>query len=238
MENHAAIDTTRAVGPVMLAIAAAGLATSVAVVAGDRVLAVREHRKPHGQAEALLPLIDAAMREAGLPPAAIETIAVEIGPGSFTGIRAGLAAARGIALVTGSRLAGVTGFEAVVATAPAGPLLVALESRREDLFVQMFDAAREALAAPAAIVPAALAAWVENVAGAMPTAVAGDAAERAAAALRPLPLLLLPANPDPAAVQIAQAARGRRERGAPDLPARPFYLRPPDVTPARREGGR
>ena len=67
----------------------------------------------HGQAEALLPMVDACMREAGQVPAAIDLVAVTVGPGSFTGIRVGLAAARGMALATGAQLIGVTSFEAV-----------------------------------------------------------------------------------------------------------------------------
>jgi tRNA threonylcarbamoyladenosine biosynthesis protein TsaB len=231
------VDSTKAAGEVVLVIAAAGLDSSVAVAADDRVLAVQQHRQPHGQAEALLPLVEAAMQAAQLPAAAIDMVAAEIGPGSFTGIRVGLAAARGIALATGARLAGISSFEA--AAAAAGPadsgLLVALESRREDLYVQLFDAAGEPLAAPAAVLPAALPDWVEALAATAPLVVAGDAAARAAAALGSRPLLAA-ASGGPAAVAVWRAVQRRRACRRPDLPARPFYLRPPDVTPAGRGG--
>jgi tRNA threonylcarbamoyladenosine biosynthesis protein TsaB len=222
--------------PVVLAIAAAGLNSSVAVALGDRVLASRAHQQPHGQAEALLPMIDDAMREAGHVAAALDIVAVTVGPGSFTGIRVGLAAARGIALATGARLLGVSAFEAaaVAAEAPPGPLLVALESRREDLYVQLFDTAGDALGAAAAVLPADLADWIGQTLGRRPVALAGDAAGRAAAALAAWQPTILPPPAGPEAVWVVRAAGRRRGTGAPEAPPRPFYLRPPDVTPAGR----
>ena len=75
-----------------------------------------------------------------------------------TGIRVGLAAARGIALATGARLMGVTGFQAVASglaghSPPAKFILVALESRRDDLYLQLFDHAFVALMGPMAASP-------------------------------------------------------------------------------------
>ena len=89
---------------VALALNSAGLACSVAVSLGEEVVAEERIDTMHGQAEALLPLVDKAMREAGQVPAALDLVVATVGPGSFTGIRAGLAAARGIALATGARL--------------------------------------------------------------------------------------------------------------------------------------
>src|SRR5438552_16869428 len=98
------------------------------------------------------------MAEAGLAPPQLEFVAAAIGPGGFTGIRVGLAAAHGIALSAGARLVGVSNFAAVAArpaTAINGDrqsLLVALDSRRADLYVQLFAAAEAIpLAAPAAL---------------------------------------------------------------------------------------
>ena len=193
----------------------------------------------YGQAELLLPLVDAAMREAGLSAASLDLVAVTVGPGGFTGIRVGLAAARGIALASGVGLFGVTVFEAVAAAlgAEAGgqPLLVALDSRREDLYLQLFDGAGRPLAPPASLLPEAL--------GRLPgleeaTVVAGDAAERAAAALpggRGARVLADAAEaPAYGAAILANRAWAAGVRGNS---AQPFYLRPPDVTlpPAPRE---
>ena len=136
---------------VALALDSAGLACSVAVSLGEELVAEERIDMIHGQAEALLPLVDRAVREAGQVPAALDLVVATVGPGSFTGIRAGLAAARGIALATGARLLGVTSFDAVAIPAARSDcseapfLLVALESRREDLYVQFFGPHGDAL---------------------------------------------------------------------------------------------
>ena len=108
-------------------------------------------------------MVDAVMRKAGLSASALDIVGTTIGPGSFTGIRIGLATVRGIALATRARPVGVTGFEAVAAGLPlraherrAGFLLVALESRREDLYIQLFDHALRPLGHPTAAMPAQL----------------------------------------------------------------------------------
>src|SRR5437588_1487547 len=98
---------------VALAFDSAGLTCSVAVSLGEEVVAEEQVGTMHGQAEALLPLVDRAMRKAGQMPAALDLVVATVGPGSFTGIRVGLAAAHGIALATGARLIGVTSFDAV-----------------------------------------------------------------------------------------------------------------------------
>ncbi len=186
----------------------------------------------HGQAEALLPIIDEAMRTAGLTAAELRLVAVTTGPGSFTGIRVGLAAARGIALAGRLELIGVSSFEAAAAAVPpaalAGQLLlVALESRRGELFVQLFNEERRVLSDPAALPPHGLAVLLARWAG--PVAIAGDAAERAAEALSARPDLHIAASEAPAgagALFAAWEGWRRGERGH----AQPLYLRPPDVT--------
>ncbi|MGH7053078.1 MAG: tRNA (adenosine(37)-N6)-threonylcarbamoyltransferase complex dimerization subunit type 1 TsaB, partial [Stellaceae bacterium] len=167
--------------PVVLALDAAGLASSVVVATGETLLAAERIDSAHGQAEHLMPLIEQAMRRAGLAAADLDLIAATIGPGSFTGLRAGLAAARGIALALDLPLFGITGFAAVAAdlavTAGGGgaALLVALESRRADLYVQVFDARRRPCGAPLAMMPERLAEAVAAAVGAAPLRVAGDA---------------------------------------------------------------
>jgi tRNA threonylcarbamoyladenosine biosynthesis protein TsaB len=211
----------------------------VAVAAGDRVLWVEHRDLPHGQAEALLPMVERAMREARLEASALELIAVTTGPGSFTGIRVGLAAARGIALGLDLPLIGVTGFEAAAAALrgadPAdGFLLVALESRRVDLFIQLFAAGGHALGVAAAVLPEALAEIVTTATGAGPLTVTGDAAPRAVAALAARGCASIVGVAEPAAIGAQRAALRRWRRGERNDRPRPFYLRPPDVTLAAR----
>jgi tRNA threonylcarbamoyladenosine biosynthesis protein TsaB len=211
------------------------LACSVAVSLGEEVVAEERTGAMHGQAEALLLLLDRAMREAGQTAGALDFVVATVGPGSFTGIRVGLAAARGIALATGARLIGVTSFDAVGVPVDRNDwpetrsLLVALESRREDFYVQFFGPHGDALHEPAAIMPFLLRDAVAETIGANPLLITGDAARRAAAALeRPDTVVL--EDSAPGAVGALRAGLHRLRLGkAADAP-RPLYLRSPDVT--------
>ena len=258
-----------ATDPVILAIETAGSACSAAVGRGGAVLAVERLVSRHGHAELLLPMIGRVMDEAGLAPSQLDTVAAAIGPGGFTGIRVGLAAAHGIALATGARLVGVSSFAAVAARlagpriaepggAPCqgsdcqgsdfGALLVALDSRRADLYVQLF--ARETaapLAAPQAVLADRLGDYVNGprvnrlgsgLPGDAPLLIAGDAAEAAVIALGGRTAIAVAGNSAPDAEGVLAAALRQLRSGAPaDAtagPVRPLYLRPPDVTLPRR----
>lgn len=222
--------------PVVLAFDTASSACSVAVGRGERVLDHERREMRHGHAEALLPMVDRVMAAAGLTPRDIGIVAVSVGPGGFTGIRAGLAAAHGLALATGARLAGVTSFAAVAARTPSNdaPILVALDSRREDLYVQMFAGAGAQLSEPATVLPEDLGGFVATAIGEAPLRIAGDAADAAAAALAPRAEVLIVEASAPDALGVLEAARC----GPSDPDARPLYLRPPDVSfPKARRGG-
>jgi tRNA threonylcarbamoyladenosine biosynthesis protein TsaB len=105
---------------------ATGVATS-ALVDGDEVLGERASR-----AQTLLEDIDALLRQAGAHPAEIDRLAIGIGPGSFTGVRIGLAAARGLALSLGVQGAGVSTLAALAAGA-SGALPV-IDAKRREVF--------------------------------------------------------------------------------------------------------
>jgi len=187
----------------------------------------------HGHAEALLPMIDDIMSATGLSASALDCVAVTTGPGSFTGIRVGIAAARGIAFAGGLPLIGISSFEAVAETVPAAalgdrPLLVALESRRADLYIQLFDAARRPLSEPAAYLPQTLASAIPAAHGSA-IVIIGDAVTRAAAPLAEhYDVATVAAGLTAAGALSAELRRWRRgERGGE---VRPLYLRPPAVT--------
>lgn len=221
--------------PVVLAFDTAGSACSVAVARGEHVLAHERLAMRHGHAEALLPMIGRVVAEAGLSPPDIDIIAVTAGPGGFTGIRAGLAAARGLALTAGARLLGVSSFSTVAGavTEKGKRLLVALDSRRVDLYVQLFDARHLPVSDPAALPPEHLTTLI----GDGPLAIAGDATEGAAAALTNRCDVEVIANSAPDALGVLASLRRWPERTDPA--ARPLYLRPPDVSfPKARGDGR
>jgi tRNA threonylcarbamoyl adenosine modification protein YeaZ len=117
---------------------------SVAVRAGA-VMTVRSQDREASRAETVVMLIQQAMREAGLAYADLDLIAAATGPGSFTAIRTGLAAARGIALAAGKPVVGATSLEVIAAEVAANALVtgrfaVALDARKDELYVQVFDA--------------------------------------------------------------------------------------------------
>src|SRR5262249_26286756 len=95
-----------------------------------------------GHAEALVPLIAAVMSEANVEFDGLDRIAVTVGPGSFTGLRVGVAAARGIALATGKPAVGVTTLAALAAPFFAAdesePILSILNPRHNPVYKQLF----------------------------------------------------------------------------------------------------
>src|SRR5579862_730198 len=105
---------------------ATGVATS-ALVDGNEVLGERASR-----AQTLLEDVDALLRQAGSHPSEIGRLAVGIGPGSFTGVRIGLAAARGLALSLGVEGAGVSTLDALAAGAPGA--VPVIDAKRREIF--------------------------------------------------------------------------------------------------------
>ena len=100
-----------------------------------------------GQAERLMPMVDEVMRAAGIDFPQVSRIAVTRGPGSFTGVRVGVAAARAFALATGAPLVTTTSLAVLAATADSqltgragGDLVVAMDARRGGLYMQVFGA--------------------------------------------------------------------------------------------------
>src|SRR5215210_9449557 len=95
-----------------------------------------------GHAEAVMPLIARVMDAARCEFADLDRIAVTVGPGSFTGLRVGIAAARGIALAAGKRAVGVSTLSAYAAPAIADDLadavMVAIDARHGHVYLQVF----------------------------------------------------------------------------------------------------
>ncbi len=221
-------------GETILAFDSSGACCSAALWAGGRIAARRLEPMSRGQAERLMPMILAAMEEAGYDFRDLTRIAVTVGPGSFTGIRVALAAARGLALAGGLPAAGVTTFDAVLeslppsATAGRGVAIV-MDSKRGDLFVQFYDRDRRPLSGPAILPPESVLA----AAPAQPLIVAGDGVA-----------LLEPHLPAGAGITLAAvahidaahiAALAARRDPSDLLPPGPLYLRPADVTVAGRK---
>ncbi len=224
----------------VLAIDTALNACSVAVTRGADVLFTETLEMERGQAEVLVPRIEAAMAAAGTGFGDLDLIGVTVGPGAFTGIRIGLAAARGFAVATGLPVSGVTTLEALAAAARAGAegraVLAAVDTKRRDLFVQGFGAGGEALTEAAVSAPDVLAECAAAIEG--PILLCGDAAgpvsEILRAGGRDVAISGTGPWPDPAVVAAIAAARAGTS-GV--LPPEPLYLRPPLAT-LPKDGGR
>jgi N6-L-threonylcarbamoyladenine synthase len=119
----------------------------------DTLVAARSDHLGKGHAERLIPMVDEVLREAGVALSDMTRIAVTTGPGSFTGIRVGVAAARGFALSLGIPAIGVTTLdvvaEAVLEIGPPAPVVAAIDAGRGEIFVQVFAPDGEALTEPA-----------------------------------------------------------------------------------------
>ena len=222
-------DDNLSVNFAVLALDAAGGACSAALWREGRVVARRFAEMEHGQAEALIPMVQAVMADACIGYATLDLIAVSTGPGSYTGVRVGIASARSIASSSGKPLSGVSSFDCIRAGVTpdvlrGGPLLVALETRRSDLYIQLFDIAGRVLDTPAVVSEAEL---IARFGGTPPILIAGDAAGRAAAMLENARIAAAPRHADAAKVAEIAAMRWLSEKTP--RPAEPIYLRPPDA---------
>lgn len=219
----------------VLALDSAAASCSAAVTMDGSVRACASAPMAHGQAEALVPMLQAVMKDAGCAFTDIDVIAATVGPGSFTGIRVGLATARGLALAAGVPCLGVTTTEALAEGArvagAAGRVLAVLDTRRADVYAQAFDGS-DAMAPPGAVPYTALV----DLAGDGPVSLVGDAADKARDLLGAQATVLAGVN-QPDAEHVAALAARRFVLGVPaDLP-QPLYLKPPQAT-VPKDGGR
>ena len=217
---------------ICLALDFAGPRGQAAVAQADRVLDAGSRPAGPGTVEGIVPFTLATLETAGLTMDDVGLIVVTTGPGSFTGIRAGLAAALGFGAAAGCPIHGITVFDAFGLTLPADPrpALIALDGRREDLFVQLRAPDGEPLGEPANIAPGALAGWAP--AGAL--RLAGSAAESARTAMTKAgrPMSELQIVEGGGTIDIGRLARlgagasASAKFGAPV----PLYGREPDVS--------
>ena len=193
-----------------------------------------------GHAEALMPMIARVMQAAGLAFADLDRIVVTQGPGTFTGVRTGIAAARALALATGATLIGVSSLWAIaVASRSQTPhtadssdaLLVAMDARKGQIYTQAFDVDDNAVTEPLLI-------SVEDAVALCPDRhlrVIGNAASLVVAAFTAADRAhasALDENELPGQ-ECAEAAALLQASGRTPIagPLQPLYLRPPDAKP-------
>ena len=201
---------------------------------GEWLLCEAYEERQTGHAERLMPMIEEVLASAGLSMAEIGRIAVTTGPGTFTGVRTGIAAARGFHLALGIDVVGMSSLALIAERADRllaklrgdRPLVVAVDARRGQLYLQVFgENAGEPLSEPRLL---EIAEAVAAIPGSAAVAV-GSGAELLAAAACEFGIKL-----ETAAHALEPHARGLAVLGhvLPKLePILPLYLRPPDAKP-------
>jgi tRNA threonylcarbamoyl adenosine modification protein YeaZ len=213
----------------LLAFETVGTGVSAAALDGDALIHSLDGPDRRDQAERLLPLIERLLAQLGWTWTSIDVLAVDVGPGGFTAVRTGVAAARALALALDRPVMGVTSLE-TIAAAVGGPVLALKDLRREQLAAQRFAADGSPADAVRLLTHTAA---VREAAGA--PRLAGDGAAAIAFDLdsdKPVIEAELRAR------YVGAASMGCMTRGAAPVAGtelHPFYLRAPD---ARLAAGR
>jgi tRNA threonylcarbamoyladenosine biosynthesis protein TsaB len=208
----------------LLAIDTAGVDCSAAVydASQEKILASVTDRIGKGHAERLMAMIDDVLETAGVALSDLTRIAVTIGPGSFTGIRVGVAAARGLALALQADAVGVTTLSALarahLAADASRPVIAAMDAKRDEIYAQVFAPDGSALTQAAAISLEDL----RHLAQIHGAAVTGSASALLAGE---------GAASEPDRFDIAMVARIGAEAHVDAARPKPLYLRGPDAKP-------
>lgn len=223
MTRLCAVDTSTALG-------------SVALYEDERLVAEDARRVSNAHGESLLPMLDALFARAGWKARDVHRWCVGIGPGSFTGVRIGVATVKGIVLATGAELVGVSSLEALAALVgedenPArASVLAAVDAIRGEIYVQLIG---ETLSDAVCLPSEAVAPWLDAIGAGPSLVLVGEAAAK------------IPELPARSTVRLTSAdhalphARGVARAGrahaavAPDA-LEPLYVRPPEITVPRR----
>jgi tRNA threonylcarbamoyl adenosine modification protein YeaZ len=216
----------------VLAIDTALDACSAAVLDTVRaeIVAAESRVMARGHAEALIPMIARVMAASRIEFGELDRIAVTVGPGSFTGLRVGIAAARGIALAAGKPAIGLTtlsGYAAPhIAADDTRSVAAVIDARHEHVYLQVFGPGGRTVVAPrvAPLREAVLAALTGSA------RIVGSGADLIAASwprTQPAPALV----DQRGAPDIDWIARLGAAAGDPHGPPKPLYLRPPDAQP-------
>ena len=207
-------------------------AAAVLDTSAGGVIARESQAMKRGHAEALMPLIARVMKASGVAFAALDRVAATTGPGSFTGLRVGLSAARGIALAAGKPVVGVTTLTVfaapIVSESSEHPVVAAIDARHDHVYFQVLGGDGSSLVKPKV---APIAEALDAARFGAPHLVGNAAkmiAERWPADAPPPFKINQQAAPDIAWVAWLGAAVSPESS-----PARPYYLRAPDAKPPK-----
>lgn len=219
----------------ILAIETATAASSVALADGESVVASAERVDRRGHVAFLVPALDFCFSQAGWEPGDLDVVAVDVGPGLFTGIRTGLATAQAVAGAVGAQVVPVSSVDAVALRAATGHRKIwsVVDARRGEFAVGTYRPVPGGVVrdrSPELCRPEELRAMLEE--DASESLVVGEWAALPKSTLHGLHAVKTgrPRNPDASAV--LDIARGRVQRDEMLHPddVRPYYMREPDVT--------
>jgi tRNA threonylcarbamoyladenosine biosynthesis protein TsaB len=200
---------------------------ALATLDGAIVASAEADNPPGRQAETLPPLVAEMFASAGVAFKQLDRIAVTVGPGAFTGVRVGLAFAKGVRLATGASILGVTTLECLAAqavrTEPGRSVGVAVDAKRGELYVQAFNAAVEPLSKAAVMLTGDAVDLFRRVLF-EPTALTGSGAEMVVAMIERKAMIVDVGRIDTKLMAV-RASRADPVR----YPATPAYLRAPDA---------
>jgi tRNA threonylcarbamoyladenosine biosynthesis protein TsaB len=201
-------------------------ACQVAVARGTEILAARSELMERGQQERLAPMTREALNMAGVDGRDVERIAVTAGPGSFTGLRVGLAFAQGWRMATGAALVGVGTLEALAASAAGGGGVASvIDARRDRFYWQAFENGQP-LTQPQSASPPQIAERLGQIRSLAEWRLIGPGASSAQLRLGCGEVI---ETEVPALCALVRLA----DRGTASNDLRPLYLRAPDAQPAR-----
>lgn len=218
----------------ILALEASAEQASAALLCDDGRQAQHSHAARHGHAALITELARAALAEAGVTPDGLTHVAAGRGPGSFTGIRVALAAAKGFALATGATGIGVSCLAATAAAAlplAAGrPVLATADTRRGSFFSQAFAPSGDAISDIFDLDPESADALPDGCRDAL---VVGPGAGPLAASFAGSGLVADSSLPPLDALQVARLAANRLSRGQTAEPLLPLYVAPAFLGPKK-----
>ncbi len=194
---------------------------------GDVIASAEADNPPGTQAETLPPLVADMFASARITFQQLDRIAVTVGPGAFTGVRVGLAFAKGIRLATGAAILGVTTLECLAAQAvraePGRSVGAAIDAKRGELYAQAFDSMVEPLSTAAVLLVGDAAALFERMLP-EPAALTGSGATVVAGLMeRDV------ATVDVRRIDTKLLAQRAAKADPARYPATPAYLRAPDA---------
>lgn len=203
---------------------------SLAVMENGQLLSFLIEHERARQVERLFPMIEEALKQAKLTYRDLDAMAVTTGPGSFTGVRIGIAAARGLRLATNLPVIGMSGFEAIAWSLARHepindkPILVVLDARRDQVFAQLFDSNVQPLAEAVMLDYAEITGYASSV----PVILAGNGKHLVAGYLDHV-IMAEDTFDTPDAISLAHAAQQLLKLRPQGDDLAPLYIRLPDA---------